>query len=333
MNEGLKRIVRRFPGVRIAVVGDFVADLYVHTRPRRLSREAPVIICEYESEELLAGSAGNTAMNALKLGADVRCIGVIGDDAEGRRLASLLRKEGADTRSLLRARGRRTTTKTRIMAGDLHTIKQQVIRIDRHNRGGPTAVQARSLTKGLARAIPRVQALIVSDYDDSTLAAEVISVLNAYAGRLPLIVDSRSRLPRFSNAFVATPNETEALELTGMTARTARDLVRLGECLRRAVPAKHILLTRGNHGMVLYEQDRPPCAIPIVGSDEIVDVTGAGDTVAAALTLAIASGASLREAAWIANCAASVTVMKPGASALTRDELLDAIESAGPIRT
>lgn len=333
MNDRLKRIVRTFAKARIAVVGDYFADRYIHTRPNRLSREAPVMICRYEGEELIPGGAGSTAINILALGASLKCVGIVGSDALGRQLREAFSERGASIDSLLTVRGRATTTKTRILSGDLHTIKQQVIRIDRQADAPPSDRHGRRLARSLETAAKSADAVIASDYQDHVMTPIVIETIERLSRQMPVVVDSRTRLAAFRGGEVATPNEAEAYEAAWPSTEKPRDLKALGARLLQAIPTRSVLMTRGNQGMVLFEAGRAPFEIPIVGGSDIVDVTGAGDTVAATVALSLVSGATLREAAWIANCAASVTVMKEGAAGPTRRELIDVVESVPRIRT
>jgi rfaE bifunctional protein kinase chain/domain len=324
--RALKRLLPQFAGKTVGVVGDLVADEYLLGQTARISREAPVLILRYVSRELVAGGAGNAAANLAALGARVVPIGVVGDDPTGRDLESFLRGLGCDTGRIVVERDRLTTTKTRILAGGHHTTRQQVIRIDRGEYDAVAPATEARILQALEELLPRCDALVVSDYQYGVISPAVIDWINTKAtGRL-VTVDSRYRLLQFRGVAAVTPNEEEveaALDL-----RLNDDDAKVIDCARRIleqVGCRGVLVTRGSRGMALAESDGTTRLIPIFGGDEIADVTGAGDTVIAVFTLALAAGASMLEAAQLANVGGGLVVMKRGTATVTPDELAGAL--------
>jgi rfaE bifunctional protein kinase chain/domain len=318
-------ILARFPRVRVGVVGDFLADVYVYGVPTRLSREAPVVILRWEGDRVGPGGAANSAANLLALGARVACVGALGADGPGRTLAGRFRGQGADVSGLLLRRGERTITKTRVLAGDVHRSKQQVIRLDREPAGPPPASVERRTLAAVRRLGPSLDAWLVSDYGYGTVTPAVAAALREGRGGREriVVVDSRRRLREFGAATALTPNEEEAAEAAGMEIRDAEDAREAGRRLLEATACSVVLVTRGNQGLALFERGRAPLLVPASGGDgDITDNNGAGDTVAATFTLALAAGATPAEAAALANHAGGVVVMKPGAATLDRGELV-----------
>jgi rfaE bifunctional protein kinase chain/domain len=324
----LARWVQKMGGVEVGVIGDLIADLYVHTRPSRLSREAPVLIVRWEREELIPGGAANTARNLAELGVKVRLVADVGTDPEGAQVVAMLGGAGVDVETVMRRSDRPTVTKTRILAGDPHRTKQQQLRIDREPARGEVVAREADTIARLERVDPRVHAWVVSDYDYDLVSPPVIEWLRQKARSKPVIVDSRHRLAAFRGVGVLTPNEEEAEEAAGLVISSTREAHVAARKLLETLGVGAVLLTRGKHGMVLCDAGAEPVDLPVVGGGEVVDVSGAGDTVVAAFTAARLAGAPLLEAAWISNCAASVVVMKVGAATCSTQELLAALERA-----
>jgi rfaE bifunctional protein kinase chain/domain len=309
------------------VAGDLVADEFIYGRVERVSREAPVLILRYDATEIVPGGAGNAASNAAALGAQVDVVGVVGRDDQGRRLLAALPRN-ANTRRVIRAAGLTTPIKTRILAGGVHSAKQQVVRIDRAGDAIPPAV-ARRVEAALLRAMATADALIVSDYGSGLVTPEMWWRVRGAAKRskaLLALVDSRYGLAHFQGLTACTPNESEVEALLGVRIGDNADaLERAGRTLVRRLQARAVLITRGSRGMALFEPGRPTDHIPIVGSDEVTDVTGAGDTVIATFALALAAGATFPEAARLANYAGGIVVMKRGTATVTAAELAKAV--------
>lgn len=339
-------LIGRFPSARVVVAGDLIADEFLYGRVERVSREAPVLILKYDTTEIVPGGAGNAANNVVALGARVKVVGTVGYDDAGRRLLDALPSR-ANTRGVVRVRGYVTPVKTRVLAGGVHSAKQQVVRID---RTGPAltlrqhAAAVRRVEDALAAALATADAVIVSDYGSGVYTPELIARAEAkaagrgangtrravdptYVGRVPMIlVDSRYGLAGFRGVTACTPNEAEVESLLGITiGDDPVALEKAGRALLRKLQSRAVLITRGSRGMALFEPGRPTDHIPIVGSDQIADVTGAGDTVIATFALALASGATFGEAARLANHAGGLVVMKRGTATVSADELLHAL--------
>jgi len=327
--DAIRRIVRRFARVRVLVVGDLIADEFIYGRVDRVSREAPVLILSYGATEILPGGAGNAASNAAALGARVALVGVVGKDSVGQRLVQALTRR-VDVRDVIRVPGFVTPVKTRILAGGIHSAKQQVVRIDRS--GGPlTAVTRRAFDRRLTGAIRRADVVIVSDYGLGLVTPDRWRRALAAAGGKPpvVLVDSRYALTGFKGMTACTPNESEVEALLGLSIGENRDVLeRAGRTLLQQLGCPAVLITRGSRGMALFEPDRATDHIPIVGSDEVADVTGAGDTVIATFALGLAAGASFAEAARLANYAGGLVVMKRGTATVSARELLAATSAS-----
>ena len=318
-------LVDAFEGRRVAVFGDLIVDEFIYGDISRVSREAPVLILNYDSTEIVAGGAGNAASNVAALGGRPAVIGLVGRDDPGRRLMNVLRP--MNVTGIARPAGYRTPTKTRILAGGIHSAKQQVVRIDRAAAAGAGADHRQVIEARLLRAAARCDALLVSDYGSGLVKPSLVSQARRHMRRdAPVLVDSRYALLEFRGITTCTPNESEVEGLFGVTiGENTRVLERAGRGLLERTRSRAVLVTRGSRGMALFERDRPTTHIPIHGSDQIADVTGAGDTVIATMTLALASGASYEEAARLANYAGGIVVMKRGTATVTADELRTAI--------
>ncbi len=325
-----RRVIKRFGRLRALVVGDFIADEFIYGRIDRVSREAPVLILGYSATELVPGGAGNAASNAAALGARVTAVGLVGRDSVGTRLLRAL-PPAADVRGMVRPSGYVTPVKTRILAGGVHSAKQQVVRIDR--AGGPlTPAAVRRLESRLARALPRADLVIVSDYGGGIITPDGWRRALAASGVRPrvVLVDSRYGLTGFEGMTACTPNESEVEALLGVRIGDNRDVLEgAGRTLLQRLGCRAVLITRGSRGMALFEPDRPTDHIAIVGSDEVADVTGAGDTVIATFGLALAAGASFGDAARLANHAGGIVVMKRGTATVSAAELLHAVSGLG----
>lgn len=324
--ERLIGIVNRFPERRILVVGDAIADQFVYGAISRVSREAPVFILRHEQTETVPGGAANCAMNLVSLGARVSLIGVVGEDAAGRALAERLETAGVDCAGLLQSEKLQTTTKVRILAGQLHSTRQQVIRLD--YEGAPLNSEFhRPLGERILEEVQTSDAVIISDYNYGVVGQELAGIIRdaAVSRGIPVLVDSRFRLSEFEGFTSATPNEDEVEQLLGKPLANVSDLESAGEEMRERLGYRALLITRGSHGMVLFEDSVAPVHIEAVGAREPVDVTGAGDTVIAAYTLALASDGSFPDAARLANHAGGLVVMKRGTASVTGQELVESL--------
>ena len=327
--ERLTAIVRLFPQRKIVVVGDLVADQFLYGQISRVSREAPVLILRYERTETVPGGAANCAANLAALGGRASLIGFVGEDEAGRALLDKLCGVGVECKGLAFIPGGRTTTKVRILAGQVHSTRQQVIRIDYESESPIEESLRHQLRERLREELAGADAVIISDYNYGVADAETIAVVREVARTraIPLLVDSRFNLARFTGFTSATPNEDEVEQLLERKLADADEVTRAGIELRERLNYQALLITRGSRGMALFVPKAPTVHIPIFGSDEIADVTGAGDTVMATMTLALAAGASFEAAARLANYAGGLVVMKRGTATVSAAELREAIRS------
>jgi rfaE bifunctional protein kinase chain/domain len=327
LQERLINIVRRFSQRRILVVGDSVADQFVYGSIDRVSREAPVFILRHEHTETVPGGAANCALNLASLGARVSLISVAGEDEAGRALVEKLNVAGVDCTGVLTSPALRTTTKVRILAGQLHSTRQQVIRIDYEGeRLNHSELRARLRQRVLEQA-QTTGAVIISDYNYGVADAEMLSFIRdaAAARKIPVMADSRFQLSNFAGFTSATPNQDEVEQLLGRQFIQIEELETASEELRRRLGYRALLVTRGSNGLMLLEDGVAAVHLEAVGAREPVDVTGAGDTVMAAYTLALASDASFPDAARLANYAGGLVVMKRGTASITREELENSV--------
>ena len=325
IRDRLLGIIDQFERRRILVAGDLISDQFLYGRISRISREAPVLILEYSELVCLPGGAANAANNLLALGAGVVVAGAVGADRAGRELVERLKGKGADVRHVARVENFATPVKTRILAGAHHSAPQQIVRIDRESF---LAVGAQAPWGRLARSLRRCDAVIVSDYGYGAVFPDLMRQLHGHARRqgLPIVVDSRFRMGDFHGVTSMTPNITELEACAGVAIGGD---ARLLNTVARKFLGRHglssILVTQGRFGMTLFEPRRRAVRIPPYGTDEVADVTGAGDTVIAVFSLALASDGSHEEAARLANYAGGIVVMKRGTATASREELVDAV--------
>lgn len=331
--QRLLDLVDSFGSRRVLVVGDLIADEFIYGEVARVSREAPVLILKYDATEMVAGGAGNAANNVAALGGRAILAGLAGTDPEGRRLLASFHPQ-VDRRGVVRARPYRTPVKTRILAGGVHSAKQQVVRIDREAGWPLDEAVSRSFAARVTAATSDCDAVILSDYGSGlvtpALAAAVRTAMAKRTRRraVPVLIDSRYRLLEYRGLTTCTPNEAEVEQVLGI--RIDDDpaaLERAGRLLLRRTAMQAVLVTRGSRGMALFQPKQATVHVPIFGSDEVADVTGAGDTVIAAFGLALAAGASFYEAARLANYAGGLVVMKRGTATVSAREVSDAINA------
>ena len=332
--QRLLDLIDEFAGTRIAVFGDLIVDEFIYGQISRVSREAPVLILEYDSTDIVPGGAGNAANNVAALGGTAVCIGVTGEDEQGRRVLEALASAGrVEAAGIVRSAALKTPTKTRILAGGVHSAKQQVVRIDRAARTPLADADRRAVETKLNAEMARCDALLVSDYGSGLVTPAAVSAARKRLkspGRKqpPVLIDSRYSLLKFRDMTACTPNESEVEHLLG--GRIGEDvavLEKAGRELLERTGAGAVLVTRGSRGMALFQPKTPTVHIPIFGSDQIADVTGAGDTVIATMTLALAAGGTFEDASRLANYAGGLVVMKRGTAVVTAQELKSAVMS------
>ena len=310
------------------MVGDPVLDLYLYGTTRRISREAPVLIVREDRVERRLGGAANAAANLAALGGRVDLVGRVGDDPDGEALIETARAQAIGIEGVVRVPSLRTVTKTRVLAGGLHTTKQQMLRIDREYPA-PEAPSGAALVDAAKARMEGADAVVISDYGPG-LSAYVEIAAEARKAGLPVVVDSRRSILQFSSVTVVTPNEPEIEAALHTTLRSLEDAARAAERVLAELDLEHVLLTRGNEGMIVASRGRASIAIQAHGPADAVDVTGAGDTVTATFALALASGASVLDGAVLANCAASVVVQLIGTACCDRDALAASIDRFDP---
>jgi rfaE bifunctional protein kinase chain/domain len=323
-DKKLVDIIKRFGDQHVVILGDAIADKFLHGSISRVSREAPVFILRHQHTETLPGGAANCAMNLVALGARVSLISVTGDDQSGSELRAKLEAAGVDIDGVITSGKVQTTTKVRILAGQSHSSKQQVIRID--YEGAPLGDEEirNSLLNCLEQALSNATACVISDYNYGVVDAHAAELIRKTAD-VPVLVDSRFRLSEFTGFTAATPNQEEVENLAGRAISSTEELETAAKELKKRLGHHALLVTRGGKGMTLLEGNADPLHIPAVGAQQAVDVTGAGDTVMATFTLALASGASFADAARLANYAGGLVVMKRGTATVSAAELEHAI--------
>jgi rfaE bifunctional protein kinase chain/domain len=326
----LLQIAEGMKGRRIVVYGDIVADRFIYGTPKRISREAPVLILRQYRDDVLLGAAGNAINNIHSLGGLPVPISILGGDAQGQQLLDTMVSQGIDCSGVLRASRYNTPTKVRILGGMPHASRQQIVRYDIEDHCDLSESEAQQLADSLAMQMRGADAGLISDYGYGTVTQKLAATLTASAQGRPVTLDSRYDVLRFPGVTAATPNEEEAAEAAGTSLFNGdgdAQLQQAGEALHSRLGSEALLITRGSRGMALFERGRSePLLIPVFGTDQVADVTGAGDTVIAAFTLSLAAGASFAEAATIANYAGGIVVMKMGTATVSNDELRRAVE-------
>ena len=325
----LREIVNAFPRVTVAVLADLVADEFLYGEISRVSREAPVLILKHRERTVVPGGGANAIYNLADLGVKVLPVGIVGDDEPGRLLLERFQAKKIPLHGVLKLKGHTTVTKTRILAGMTHTTRQQVVRVDRE----PDRDLARSVESDLVRTArkftSKADALLISDYGYGAATPQLLDQLRTNGGLngMPVALDSRYRILQYSGVTAATPNEPEVEE--ALRIQIGDDNSRLhaaGKELLSRMKLESLVITRGRHGMVAFMRGKNPLEIPIHGTDQVADVTGAGDTVIATFTAALAAGADAECAAYLANYAGGIVVMKQGTATVTRKELLAILE-------
>ena len=322
-------------GRRVVVLGDLVLDEFIYGEVKRVygdvartSREVAFgLMLRQQSVDRRPGGAANAINNLLALGAKPVPFGFVGSDEAGRWLRAYFRKRGVSTNGIRAVRGWTTPVKTRIVAGTIQSSAQQVLRLDREELTPPASAARRQLLRGLQRALRGADALLVADYGYGAATPDEVNGLLKRNKNFPVILDSRYRVRKFRRASILTPSLPELEEAYQL--QIGRDNISLVRVLRRLMKetaAQAILLTRGRHGMLLVERGSQPLEIPAFGDDQVADVTGAGDTVAAALTAALAAGANVPAAARLANVAGGLVVQKRGTATVSAAELKRAVK-------
>ncbi len=325
----LLQLTEAMRGRLVVVYGDIVADRFIYGTPKRISREAPVLILRQYREDVLLGGAGNAINNILSLGGHPIPVSVLGTDSAADALIATMTAAGIDCSGVLRADRYRTATKTRILGGMPHATRQQIVRLDMEDHFTVTQEESDRFAWLLRDQMSICHAALVSDYGYGVVTPSLVGNLTGFSRGKPVTLDSRYDLLRYPDVTAATPNEEEAMAAAGMTLEDEgqENVQFVAETLQQSLDCEAILITRGSRGMALFESGgREPLYIPVYGTDQVADVTGAGDTVIATFTLALSAGGSYAEAAKLANYAGGIVVMKMGTATVSNDELRHAIE-------
>lgn len=326
MNANLDRIndaLDNFPNARVLVIGDIMVDEYIWGKVSRISPEAPVPVVNVTKETLLLGGAANVVHNIMALGGRVSLAGVIGPDDMGRKVVHELRQIGVDTEGMIVEKERPTTVKTRIVA---HS--QQMVRYDRESKSiiNPDSIQ--KLVSYLRSRLDAIDAIVISDYSKGVISEDLLKEVLGIAQGKTIVVDPKiGNFPFYAGVTAITPNHHEAAEGAGININNEKDVIRAGQAILERLKCKSVLVTRGEEGMSLFEENGDVTHIPTVAK-EVYDVTGAGDTVISAFTLALAAGAGFKEAAYLSNYAAGIVVGKVGTATVTADEIREVIRES-----
>jgi D-beta-D-heptose 7-phosphate kinase/D-beta-D-heptose 1-phosphate adenosyltransferase len=318
----LAKIIKNFKGKRILVLGDVMLDQFIWGSVSRISPEAPVPVVEIKKETIHMGGAANVASNIWSLGGSPLVLGVVGDDSEGKRIHKEVKKFCGQN-GLIVDKNRSTTVKTRIIAHN-----QQVCRADREDRSEMAGKITLALIRAFNKLIDSVEGVVVSDYAKGLITKDLMARTLAAATErgIPVCIDPKVRnFSLYKNMTVVTPNQHEAEAVAGIQIVDEATLIEAGRRIVKQAQCQHLLITRGEEGMTLFEASGEIAHIPTVAR-EVFDVTGAGDTVISTLTLALVSGASIRQAAVISNYAAGIVVGKLGTASTTQEELLEIIQ-------
>ena len=315
-------------GKLIVVYGDIVADRFIYGTPKRISREAPVLILRQYRDDILLGGAGNAIHNILALGGLPIPVSVVGTDAEGTALVEQLTAKGIDCGGVLRVDRYKTPTKVRILGGMPHAARQQIVRFDIEDSLQIAEEEAERFAWLLRDQMSICHAGLISDYGYGVVTPSLAANLTGFSKGKPVTLDSRYDLLRYPDVTAATPNEEEAAAAAGMSLydADADNVEFVGHALQQSLDCEAVLITRGSRGMMLLEREGKPLYVPVYGTDQVADVTGAGDTVIATFTLALAAGASYAEAAKLANYAGGIVVMKMGTATASNEELRHVID-------
>ena len=320
--ERLFQLLELFSQARVLVVGDLTLDEFLTGQVERISREAPVLILRHETTQRVPGGGANAAYNLAHLGAQVKAVGLLGKDEQGRSLRHLFESVGIDTGGMLIDPNRPTVTKTRISGHSRQSVTQQIVRVDRKSDELPDLELQMQLAEYIRQHLDTVDAVVCSDYGDGVLTQPVIAAALSHPRT---IVDAQKQIQRYQEAMLFTPNLPEAEQAVGYAITSPQSLRQAGRDLLALTQARQILITRGEQGMSLFDCNGTEAHIPAFNRTDVFDVTGAGDTVVTALTLGLIAGASFWEAAVLGNLAASIVVRQFGTTTTTAIEMKAAL--------
>ena len=315
--------LKKFNKINILIIGDMVADVYLKGNISRVSREAPVLVLEHAGEKIVPGGAANVVHNVATLGGQAFAVGLIGNDKAGSGLRDILNDKNVETTGLIVEENRPTITKTRIIAGGSATVSQQIVRIDQEVKASILKQSEESFINILKQVIDKIDAVVLSDYGSGMLSDKIRSFIieSCQEKNIKTIVDSRYDILKFEGVSFVKQNEAEAAKAVGFELTNEDAVVTAGKILLEKLQAEGIIISRGEQGMSLIQDNGEIHHIPVVDKSEVFDVSGAGDTAVAAFILAIASGAKPVEATKIANFAAGIAVRKLGTATVSNEEL------------
>jgi rfaE bifunctional protein kinase chain/domain len=323
-SDRLFELIDRFSQARVLVVGDLALDEFLTGQVERISREAPVLILRHETTRQTPGGGANAVYNLAKLGAKVKVVGLVGKDSQGEALRSIFAADGINTTGILIDPNRPTVTKTRIAGHARQSVTQQIVRVDRKSDELPASEKQSQLAELIRQQLDSVDAVVCSDYGDGVFTPPVIEAVLEHSRT---IVDAQKGLRRYGGAMLFTPNLPEAEQAIGYSINSPQTLHNAGFDLLGLTHAQQILITRGEQGMSLFDRTGTEVHIPAFNRTDVFDVTGAGDTVVAALTLSLCGGASFWEAAVLGNLAASIVVRQFGTAATNQEEMKAALQA------
>ena len=319
--------LKNFNKINILIIGDMVADVYLKGNISRVSREAPVLVLEHAGEKVVPGGAANVVHNVATLGGQAFAVGLIGNDKAGTGLRAILNNKNVETTGLIAEENRPTITKTRIIAGGSATVSQQIVRIDQEMKSIMLSNTEKRVINILKQVIDKIDAVVLSDYGSGMLSDKIRSFIieSCQEKNIKTIVDSRYDILKFEGVSFVKQNEAEAAKAVGFELTSEDAVVTAGKILLEKLQAEGIIISRGEQGMSLIQDNGEIHHIPVVDKSEVFDVSGAGDTAVAAFILAIASGAKPVEATKIANFAAGIAVRKLGTATVSNEELKEVL--------
>ena len=320
-------LINKLKNINILIIGDMVADVYLKGNISRVSREAPVLVLEHAGEKVVPGGAANVVHNVATLGGQAFAVGLIGNDKAGSGLRDILNDKNVETTGLIVEENRPTITKTRIIAGGSATVSQQIVRIDQEMKSPILSQTEKNLINILNQVIDKIDAVVLSDYGSGMLSDKIRSFIieSCQEKNIKTIVDSRYDILKFEGVSFVKQNEAEAAKAVGFELTSEDAVVTAGKILLEKLQAEGIIISRGEQGMSLIQDNGEIHHIPVVDKSEVFDVSGAGDTAVAAFILAIASGAKPVEATKIANFAAGIAVRKLGTATVSNEELKEVL--------
>lgn len=324
--QDLLKYIDKLSSKKVLIIGDFALDEMIYGNTERISREAPVLILEHYETKKILGAASNAANNIAKLSGSASALGVYGDDYYGSKLLEILNKNNIDTKYMVKDPSRKTTTKTRISGSCNQSITQQIVRIDRQTKTPLSAETQKLVIDNIKLAVKNFDGIILSDYGIGCLTPEIVQCAIEEANKYNKIIvaDIQKDMKKYKGVRAITPNQPDSERQVGFFIKDEKDLITAGEKLIETIDTKQVLLTRGENGMALFEREGDKIKfekIPAFNKKEVFDVTGAGDTVVAAYTLALCAGLDAKIAMYLGNLAASIVIRYFGCYCPTLNEL------------